>query len=179
MTSTTPALMQPLRDEHAELLPQIEALRTTADLVGAAPVDALAAHLDRAYAFLRGHLVPHAAAEESALYPAVEEAMASPGATATMARDHLEVLRLIDRLGQLTTEGDASSAPGWESDLRQVLYGLYAILELHFAKEEEIYVPPLEATLDRTSAAALFERLEAAAARARATSQAGGVTATH
>ncbi len=166
MTTTIPALMQPLREEHAELLPHIESLRATADLVGSLPADDLAVRLEEAYRFLRGHLVPHAAAEEAALYPAVEEAMATPGVTATMARDHLEVLRLIDQLGQLRTEGGFSS-PDRESDLRRVLYGLYAILELHFAKEEEIYLPLLEARLDPASAAALFERLEAAAVRAR------------
>ncbi len=166
MTTSMPALMQPLREEHAELLPHIESLRTTADLVGSLSADDLAVRVEEAYEFLRGHLVPHAAAEEAALYPAVDEAMANPGATATMARDHLEVLRLIDQLGQLRS-ATALSRPDRETNLRRVLYGLYAILELHFAKEEEIYLPLLEATLDPASAAALFERLESAAAGAR------------
>ena len=34
-----------------------------------------------------------------------------------------------------------------EQALRRVLYGLYAIIKLHLAKEEEIYFPILEARL--------------------------------
>ena len=40
------------------------------------------------------------------------------------------------------------------------LYGLYAIVKVHFAKEEEIYLPILEARLTPEEAARMFEEME-------------------
>ena len=159
---------QPLRDEHRELLPPIEMLRTTADLVGTAPTDHVRANVEEAYEFLVGHLIPHATAEDRALYPVVEEAMGAPGATDTMRRDHVEVGRLTQELDVLRGHIGGSILPERELDLRRILYGLHAIVKLHFAKEEEIYLPVLDAWLDPERTAALFERLEQAAAAARA-----------
>jgi hypothetical protein len=43
------ARMQPLRDEHAELAPHIDALRTAADAVGTVPLAELTALVDDSY----------------------------------------------------------------------------------------------------------------------------------
>jgi iron-sulfur cluster repair protein YtfE (RIC family) len=155
--------MQPLREEHRHLLPHIEQLRTAADAVGDAPIEQLHREVDAAHAFLTHHLIPHAQREDRVLYPAVEQAMKAPQATATMSRDHEEVGRLTNELGALQlrlsdTELDAALA----KDLRRVLYGLYALVHVHFAKEEEIYVPILEAHLTAEEAHDLFEEMEAA-----------------
>jgi len=45
-------LTQPLRDEHRELLPHVEALRTVADSAVDASMQALRAGVDEAYEFL-------------------------------------------------------------------------------------------------------------------------------
>ena len=60
-------LTQPLRDEHQELLPHIELLRTVADAIGDVPVVSLRQSVDEAYAFLTHPLLPHAQAEARAL----------------------------------------------------------------------------------------------------------------
>lgn len=156
-------LLQPLRDEHTELLPHIDALRTAGDAVGVVPVDELRTRVDDALAFLVGHLIPHATAEDKALYPEVERLMGAPGATAAMSRDHLEVDRLTHALRDLRASLDGPLEPTLANDLRRVLYGLYALVRVHFAKEEEIYVPILEAGLTAPEADALFQRMHAAA----------------
>jgi hypothetical protein len=48
---------------------------------------------------------------------------------------------------------------------------VYAVVKLHFTEEEEeeIYVPILEDALDDAHAREVFDRMEAAAADARAT----------
>ena len=51
--------------------------------------------------------------------------------------------------------------------LRSVLYGLYAIVKLHFAKEEEVYLPLLDARLRPEEAQAMFEEMETAAQEAK------------
>jgi hypothetical protein len=94
-------LTQPLREEHKELLPHIEAVRVAGDAVGVAPPEKVQHLVEDAYTFLTHHLIPHAQAEDRALYPVVERAMAAPGATATMSRDHVEVGTLTAELGGL------------------------------------------------------------------------------
>jgi iron-sulfur cluster repair protein YtfE (RIC family) len=78
-----------------------------------------------------------------------------------MSRDHLEVIRLTEELEALRLH--LFYAPLSESDeqaLRRVLYGLYAIVKLHLAKEEEIYLPILEAHLSASEVAHLVEAME-------------------
>jgi hypothetical protein len=50
-----------------------------------------AMRVDDSYAFLHDELIPHARAEEAALYPVVQRVIGAPETTATMARDHVEV----------------------------------------------------------------------------------------
>ena len=156
------SVTKPLREEHRELLPQIESLRTAAE-AAESDGDGLLTALDAALAFLRHHLIPHAQAEDAALYPKVEQVMQAPGATATMRRDHAEVVGLT---GQLQHLRDSLSDPPTDDQrraLQRVLYGLYAIIRLHFAKEEEVYLPVLDAALTPDDAAAMFKAMHEAA----------------
>ena len=138
-------LTQSLRDEHKELLPHIELLRTVADAVGEVPIVSHRRSVNEAYAFLTHHLLPHAQAEERALYPVVGRLMGAPEATATMSRDHVEIGRLTEELGLLRSHlGDTSMSTEEEQTLRRVLYSLFALVRVHFAKEEEVYLPLLE-----------------------------------
>jgi hemerythrin-like domain-containing protein len=161
--------MQPLRDEHRELLPNIEEIRVVADGVGAVTPDVLRTQIEDVSAFLREHLIPHAKAEDAVLYPEVERAMKAPRATASMSRDHAEVAALTEELGEIEGRISDQVSPAEETDARRVLYGLYALVKLHFAEEEEIYVPVLEDALDPDDARKMFDRMEAAAADARTT----------
>jgi iron-sulfur cluster repair protein YtfE (RIC family) len=159
---------QPLRDEHRELFPHVEVLRTVADSIGRATPEALRTGLDEACDFLTGHLIPHATAEDEALYPVVGRVMGAPRVTATMSRDHVEVGRLAAELVALRDRAAASPlSQGDENDLRRVLYGLYALVKVHFAKEEEIYLPLLDERLSPDEASAMFEALEQAAGHAK------------
>lgn len=160
---------QPLRDEHKELLPHIEFLRTTADSIGNASREQVQQNVEEAYRFLSQHLLIHAQAEEQVLYPLVGKLMGAEEATATMKRDHAEISHLITELGSLREKARAGNAlsAGLERELRRVLYGLYAIIEVHFAKEEEIYLPILDARLTAEEARILFSTMEAAAQEAR------------
>lgn len=162
------AVTEPLRNEHRELLPEIEALRRVADSLGEVSVEAIREGVDEAYDFLTRHLIPHAKAEDAALYPVVGRVMGAPEATATMSRDHVEVVRLTEELGALRAElAPDSLSEGTERALRRVLYGLYALVKVHFEKEEELYLPILDARLSEGEAREMFEAMEQAAAAAR------------
>lgn len=161
-------LTQPLRDEHKELLPHIQQLQTVADEVGIAPILALRQSIDEVYTFLSQQLIPHAKAEDQALYPVVGRLMGAPEATATMRRDHVEIGRLIEELGVLRSSLKGESLDlSQEQGLRRVLYGLSALVTVHFAKEEEVYLPLLDRRLTPNEALTMFEKMEQAAQEAK------------
>lgn len=154
----------PLREEHAGLLPRIEDIRATADVAGVLGTATLVEELDTLLAFLRGHLVPHARAEEVALYPVVERVLGAPGSTATMSRDHVEVVRLVEELSEARDAlAGGAAGRGAVVAVQRLLYGLYAVLRLHFAKEEEVYLPLLDAALSPEDADAMFAGMHDAA----------------
>jgi hemerythrin-like domain-containing protein len=162
-------ITQPLRDEHKELLPEVELLRLAGDAVtGPAVSESLRQTARDADNFLAYHLIPHAHAEDQALYPVVQRVMGAPQATATMSRDHQEVGDLTDQLKALlpVLEKGALSVDQ-ANDLHRILYGLYSLVKVHFAKEEEIYLPLLDASLSQAEASEMFEKMEAAAGEAK------------
>jgi hemerythrin-like domain-containing protein len=147
-----------LREEHEVLLAQIERIRSAADAVGQMPEHALHRNLEKICEFLTDHLMPHARAEEEVFYPAVARVLGTPQATVTMSRDHAELSRLTDEFRSLRTQTSGSSEQN-ANDLRRVLYGLYAVLKLHLAKEEEIFTPLLDQHLNDEEAHRLFHKM--------------------
>ncbi|HZP97549.1 MAG TPA: hemerythrin domain-containing protein [Candidatus Limnocylindria bacterium] len=163
----TAGALAALREEHRELLPHVERLRAVADGVGRIPGVKLREEVDAAYTFLAHQLVPHAQAEDEVLYPRVGEIMGAARATATMTREHGAVVDLIAELSNLRDFAGEPDATRQDA-LRRVLYGLYALVRTHFAKEEEIYLPLLEDQLTSEEGADLIARMERAAARVKA-----------
>ena len=161
-------LTQPLRDEHKELIPHIEQILKVADSLPDAPLEQIRYRVQEVYEFLAYHLIPHAQAEEAALYPAVQQALGSPEATRTMSRDHVEVGRYVEELNELRQ----NISSGTCKSLQRVLYGVYALVKVHFAKEEEVYLPILDERLSPEQAREMFEAMEAAAGQAKQTVQA-------
>ncbi|NOH03921.1 MAG: hemerythrin domain-containing protein [Chloroflexi bacterium] len=161
------ALTQPLRDEHKELFPHVERIRQAAELIGNAPLDEISRGVEEAYDFLANHLKPHAEAEDAALYPVVQQVLGSPDATKTMSRDHVEVGRYIAELAALKDGLNDPLTPAQTTSLRRVLFGVYALVKVHFAKEEEVYLPILDQRLTPEAAQEMFERMEAAAHEAK------------
>jgi iron-sulfur cluster repair protein YtfE (RIC family) len=156
-------LTQPLREEHKELIPHIEKILNVADSVPEAPLEEIREGVREVYEFLAYHLIPHAQAEEAALYPVIQKALGSPDATRTMSRDHVEVGRYVEELAELQQDLTPRKFKGFQ----RVLYGLYALIKVHFAKEEEVYLPILEERLSPEEAKKMFEAMEEAASRAK------------
>jgi hemerythrin-like domain-containing protein len=139
---------EPIREEHRHLQPHIGELRSTAEAVRTRPVSEVRSLVERAHGFLVEHLIPHADAEDRALYPAVGRAMGAPEATRTMTRDHAEVGALTEELGRLLSRIADPLPEEVATDLQRILFGLHALVTLHFAKEEEIYLPILDERLE-------------------------------
>lgn len=140
------ALSERFRAEHAELLPVVNRIRSVADRLDPADAQAATKDVREIHRFLVEELVPHEAAEEGALYPVIAKVLGGDDPTGTMVRAHVEIAHLARVLGQLLEDLPASGpTPDDLPDLRRVLYGLYAILRLHFAQEEEAYLSLFEA----------------------------------
>ncbi|MGB8984468.1 MAG: hemerythrin domain-containing protein [Anaerolineales bacterium] len=162
------ALTQPLRDEHKELIPHIERILEVAEGIPEASLGQIGEGVQEVYEFLAYHLIPHAQAEEAALYPTVQKALGSPEATRTMSRDHVEVGSYVEELAQF----QKGISPGDFKSLQRVLYGVYALVKVHFAKEEEVYLPILDERLSPDEAREMFEAMEKAAGQAKQAVQA-------
>ena len=159
--------LQELHDDHAALRPAVDALRYTAEAVGGASLADLRGAVETDRIYLHAELLPHLEAEEEVLYPAIREAMGSETVTVGMEHDHAQIRALAAEVAELDTRltnVDALS-PELAARIRQVFYGLYAILLNHFSKEEEIYHPYLMRGLTPQRRSAVVAELEATTAR--------------
>jgi hemerythrin HHE cation binding domain-containing protein len=147
LTGPTDALVHRFAAEHDQLGDAFPLLRRAAALLAAGPTDEALDSVRRAHAFLTDRVLPHEHAEDTQLYPALATPLGGQEATAPMSRTHAEIQRLSDRIG---THLDLAAAGGGldvdqVEDLLASLYGLYAVLRLHFAQEEENYFTLSEA----------------------------------
>jgi hypothetical protein len=128
------AIARELYAQHASIRPLVERVRTVADDLGAASPDVAAAQclVDQ----LESDLLPHERAEEQQLLPILDRAL-GPDPTGALSRTHAEIEHQVRRLRHACD--DLGDQPDFEeiTDLRANLYGLYAILHLHNAQEEE------------------------------------------
>ncbi|WP_407344945.1 heavy metal translocating P-type ATPase [Pengzhenrongella phosphoraccumulans] len=125
-----------LRAEHDAVLPVIEQIRSVADALSTHDCDLVPVRtlLDR----LEGELLPHERADEELLVPLVGRALGGTDATAAMSRTHAEIEHQVSKLRRLLLGLDADTVqPEDVIELRRLLYGLYAVLRLHNAQEEE------------------------------------------
>jgi iron-sulfur cluster repair protein YtfE (RIC family) len=121
---------------HELLLDGVEQIRLiAADLPALTDAERAEAQTE-VIAFLRSTLIPHAKEEERELYPAVARRLGHPDATAPMIYDHLAI-------GEHTASL-AEASPSDVAHLQELLYSLYALIRVHFWKEEELYLPLVE-----------------------------------
>lgn len=141
ITPSTEELLNHFAAEHEELRDVLEQIRVSADLLVEGANDAALHSIQRSYGLLEERILPHERAEENQLYPALAAALHGSEATATMSRAHAEIQRLADRIGSHLQLAQAAGhlEPSQRDDLLACLYGLYAVLRLHFVQEEENY----------------------------------------
>ena len=138
-------MSQQIRKEHRHLLPGVKRIRHFADCLDS--MSPMEAHRDliKTHRFLVEEILPHDEAEDAKVYPIVAKIMGGTDPTATMTRAHLEISHLVNLLGR-TVDDLPPEGPGAEDvrELKRILYGLHAILSLHFAQEEESFLTILD-----------------------------------
>jgi heavy metal translocating P-type ATPase len=129
-----------LRSEHDRLIPQLDSLRQVADALDSQTPEERLASLSGIERFLEEQIVPHELHDETEIYPMMSDVLPGEDPMATMSRGHREIFHLVDvfkrQMADVPREGPDSDDV---LDLRRTLYGLHAILRLHFAQEEELY----------------------------------------
>ena len=136
MPSADVAVARKLKVEHDAVLAVVEQIRAVADSLSVQDCDLTPAHtlLDR----LEGELLPHERADEAQLVPLVARALRGSDAGASMSRTHAEIEHQVSRLRRLLRDVDNDTVqPEDVIELRRLLYGLYGVLRLHNAQEEE------------------------------------------
>jgi iron-sulfur cluster repair protein YtfE (RIC family) len=128
---------EPFRLEHEQLLEHIEHLAHAAREMPRLSEPGRDALRDRVLGFLRGTLMPHAKAEEDILYPEWAKLVGFADAAVPMVHDHQAIVVRIERL-QATDVADVDA-------LQELLYGLYALISVHFLKEEHLQLPAFDA----------------------------------
>ena len=132
-------MMQTFAEEHDRMRDDLAQLRGTAQLLASGDRAEALESLRRTDDFLQYTLLPHELAEDAKLYPALNDSLGTTEATATMSRMHAEIERLARRLHTHRELADAAGAitDDRAEDLLACLYGLHAVLSLHFTQEEE------------------------------------------
>ncbi|MER7274882.1 heavy metal translocating P-type ATPase [Dactylosporangium sp. NPDC000244] len=129
------AVTRQLYEQHTAIRPLVEQIRAVADdlSVTRADLGPARALLD----LLETDLLPHERAEEEQLLPIVARALGGPDPIAALSRTHAEIEHQIRRLRRTLPDVGSRPEPEDVIDLRAGLYGLYAIMQLHNAQEEE------------------------------------------
>jgi heavy metal translocating P-type ATPase len=133
-------LTDELRLEHQRLIPQLDRLRNVADALDSQSPAGSLHSLREVEEFLVEEILPHEANDEKEIYPRMTEILPGDDPMATMSRGHREIFHLVDTFQrQVDDLPSGGPEPSDITDLRRTLYGLHAILRLHFDQEEELY----------------------------------------
>lgn len=144
---------EPFRREHEQLLSHIEHIRLASREMAGLDRGRREVLVGRVVEFLQGTLVPHAKAEEQVLYPEWAKLIGFADAAVPMVHDHEAIAERAKRLEQADVD-DVDT-------LQELLYGLYALISVHFRKEEDIQLPAFDAA-PRQVTEAVLRRMESA-----------------
>lgn len=140
-------------EEHRERLAHhVDRLPQLADEIGRSPWTEVAAGIADERSFLTSTLVPHMQMVEEAVHSELDRLLSCRLGMEPLDREHKEIRRLIDRLGEMANQfGTQGPSPAEAVELNRVLVKLYSILRVHL-REEALYVPVLEHNLSAAEA---------------------------
>jgi soluble P-type ATPase len=140
LAESTRSMLHRFAEEHDRLRGALALLPDAADRLAAGSVDDGLAVMRKVDRLLTDRILPHEHAEETELYPALAAPLGSE-ATAPMSRTHAEITRLAGRLHTHLEIAQEAGTLGQDQvgDVLACLYGLHAVLRLHFLQEEESY----------------------------------------
>lgn len=146
---TIPPALAPVGAVHENLRASFDVLLRRATGSTATRVERLAL-----VAFLRNTLIPHAQNEELVLYPALDSVLGTRGyATATMVLDHRAIANRTIELVSLLDQDPTV--------FQRKAVAVAALIDQHFANEEEFVLPNLARRMTDRALHALLQRMDA------------------
>lgn len=133
LTQEDIATTQRLQQDHDRAMALVDRIRAVADALSSerpdvVPVRELLEGLDR-------DLLAHERADEQELIPIISRTLGTES-TLALRRGHAEIEQHVGQLRTVLT-GAETLSPADVVELRRILYGLYAIVRLHNAQEDE------------------------------------------
>lgn len=170
---------EPLRDEHRHFSDPLEVIRQVADGVGDLSLPELRRQIDEVHVFLVERFIPHARAEEETVDPLIERVLDAPHPTEPVTEDSAEVSRLAGKLLALRERLVYSYfGPAQLRSLRNVLYDVHALIELHLAEADDLYLTRLPERITAAEASEILRGVEAAEKRPTALEPVAGLLET-
>ena len=133
-------IAQKLAKSHRALRPKVGELAALAVQLDELSAGEARLRFERMQQMLETELLPHEEDEQRTAYPLIEKLLSRENPTGPLIQTHYEIRRLSRLYGRLIKQLPPSG-PVKEDlrDIRRVLYGLHAILTLHFAQEDDLY----------------------------------------
>ncbi|WP_233889500.1 heavy metal translocating P-type ATPase [Paraburkholderia flagellata] len=129
-----------MKREHTQLEPVIEQIRQLADELPDLPATTVKGRLSDLGALLKQRLIPHEARDDAQVYPQLAPLLGGDDPLASMSAMHREIFHVTQTLNRMAndmpTDGPDSE---WLREIQRLLYGLYAVVRLHFAQEDELF----------------------------------------
>ncbi|MGI0130263.1 MAG: hemerythrin domain-containing protein [Thermoplasmata archaeon] len=145
-----------IAEEHAEIRVHLGYLRRLALTFPRLNASTALVHGGAVLDFLRQGLLPHAAAEEATLYPAIDS-LIGVDAARIMGLDHAVIADLADELTRAAGENLTTQD---RTEAQRLLFVLEAFIRTHLWKEETVFAP-LVAQLNPAAYAALHTSIVA------------------
>lgn len=149
-----------LRVHHAALRAGASQLaRVAANLIPWSTPD-ITDQLTEIRGFLSAQLLPYMQAEDAIVYPMMDKVMGAEPVTSTMIADHDAIRERFDGMTSVVTA--IGVGPPTDSELealREHLYALWAIIDLHLLKEEKILFATLDERLSSADAHTLDDKM--------------------
>jgi iron-sulfur cluster repair protein YtfE (RIC family) len=125
-----------IRADHDRIRSIVEQVRAVAD--GLDSHDADLTTVVELHHTLDTDLLEHERSEEADLLPMMARILGGDDPLASLSRTHAEIAHQVGRLGRLLDDVGVGK-PETEDviEIRRLLYGLYGVLRLHNAQEEE------------------------------------------
>lgn len=152
-------LTEIVHENHAHMIPALEAILATANDAGTVPCEELQGRVEAARGFLLVTLLPHLEAAELSVYPRLEMLLSDTGACGPLRREHDELRRLVADLDRMCTSHRGTAYHRSEAlVLRRILYRIHAIARVHLDEEEEM-LGLVARSVDEDEAAAIAAQL--------------------
>lgn len=133
-------IAQRLALSHRALRPKVGELAALAMQLDELSAGEARLRLEQMQQMLETELLPHEEDEQRTAYPLIEKLLSRENPTGPLIQTHYEIRRLSRLYGRLVKQLPPSGPVKEDRrDIRRVLYGLHAILTLHFAQEDDLY----------------------------------------